>query len=144
PVVVPLSAPEPVPFQQAHLAVAGLLVRSPAAAIPQRDPVVHTVEAHFPPGELRPEPYRLRRDAPAVEVAPADEDPGLAVARGPVDVEEPGEPDGLVLVRDRPGDAVLILAVPLVPLRRRLVSEVTHAIAPEAGRLGHLHPAGEL
>src|SRR5207247_6970633 len=56
----------------------------------------------------------------------------------------PGESDRLVLVRDRPGNAVLILRVPLVALRCGLVAIVADAVAPEAGHLALLHPAREL
>src|SRR5689334_9074763 len=102
------------------------------------------MQPHFPPGELRPQADGLGRDAAAVEVAPADEDARFAVARDPVDAEEPGEPDGLVLEGDRPRHAVLAVGVLLVPLLGRLVAEVADPSTPEPRRLGLLHPAREL
>src|SRR5438309_1864177 len=102
------------------------------------------MQTHFPPGELGAEPDGLGRDPASVQVAPADEDAALAVAGDPVDVEEAGEADGLVLEGDRPGDAVRIVGPLVVALLCGLVAVVADASAPEPRCLRLLHPSREL
>src|SRR5258708_15333749 len=144
PVVVPLAAAEEPPSHQPHPAVTGLLVRSPASAIPERDPVVDPVEPHFPPRAIGAQADRLGRDARAIEVMPADEDAALAIARDPVDVEESGHPDRLVAVRDRPVHAVRVVGLPLGALPDLRVAEVADAPAPEPRGLRLAHPGDQL
>src|SRR3989338_9947106 len=136
PVVDPLAGASDLALEQADAPVARLLVRSPAPAVLERDPVVHSVEAQAAPGASRAEPHCLGSDPAAIQVVAADEQAALAVAADPVDVEDPGEADRLALIRDGPTHAVRVLGVALEALLRLLLRPFARAPPPESRRLG--------
>src|SRR5207247_8555337 len=126
---------------KAHLCVTGLLVGPARAAIGVRDPVVDAVETEFVPRETSPQPHGLARDPATVEIVSADDDPALAIAADPVDAEDPGEADRLVLIRDGPLDLGAALGGVLKSLFLALVGELAKTRPPEPPDLGRDYPA---
>jgi hypothetical protein len=140
PFVIPLPGTKPRFAVKTHLFVAGLLVRAARPAICEGDPVVYTMEPQFSPCETRAKTYRLGRDASPEEIVPPDEDPALAVAAHPVDVEVAAESDGLFLVRDGPLDRRGVFSRLLEARLRSLVGHLGEARSPESADLGLQHP----